>query len=204
MTIGHLAAAAVFITSLAACSAVKPAKTPGLYDFGPLPALTAPAGTLPPVSIADVRMPAWLDRPLMYYRLAYADTQQARPYADSRWTMSPGALFGQRLKAGIAQAGGIALSATDSAANVPVVRIDVDDFTQVFSSPSSSVARIALRASVFNGRTLVAQKTFIHEAPAESADAAGGAHAFATAGDTVIREIILWLSSLPIRPKAAG
>src|SRR6185436_19799962 len=120
-----------------------------------------------------------LDSPLMFFRLNYANDRQPRAYANSRWTMAPAQLFGQRLKSRLAQAGGIVLPAADGAANVPLLRIETDDFTQTFDGPAHSSAQIALRATVFNARTMTAQKTFVKQVPAPSADAAGGARALA-------------------------
>jgi cholesterol transport system auxiliary component len=175
-----------------------------LYDFGMLrspPAAALPA--LAPISIADIGAPTWLDSSAMFFRLSYANDQQARSYAHSRWTMPPTQLFAQRLKSRIAQAGGAALPASDGAANVPVLRIEADDFMQTFDTPAQSIAQVGMRAAVFNGRTLVAQRTFIKQAPAPSPDAAGGARALATASDAVITDMMMWLASLPSIQQAA-
>jgi cholesterol transport system auxiliary component len=172
-----------------------------LYDLGMLrnvqSAQPAALPALPPVSIAEIRSPSWLDNTLMFYRLSYANDQQPRPYASSRWAMPPAQLLAQRLKSRIAQAGGAALPAADGAVNVPVLRIEADDFTQVFETPGQSVAQVALRAALFNGRALVAQKNFVKQVPAPSADAAGGARALAIASDAVITDMMMWLSALP-------
>ena len=185
---------------LGGCATDK-SKSLALYDLGPLTSVQAgaPAASLPAISVAEVSAPAWLDTQMMYYRLLYANDQQPRPYAGSRWSMPPALLFGQRLKARIAQAGGIALSASDGATNVPLLRIEADEFAQNFETVTQSTARIALRASVFNGRTLLAQKTFIHQLPAPSADAPGGARALALASDAAISDILVWLAGLPVK-----
>lgn len=178
-----------------------------LYDFGPVhgAAAGAPATSkLPPISVAEVQSPAWLDSPLIYFRLTYANEQQPRAYAGSRWAMPPAQLFGQRLKSRLAQAGNVVLSATDGAVNVPLLRIEADDFTQSFDSLTQSHAQIALRASVFSGRSLLAQKSFVRQAPAPSADAAGGAKALATASDAVIGDMMNWLATVPFKKDAAG
>lgn len=189
----------VLCAALLASGCALQAKAPAAqYDLGPLPAATATAPSSKiAVSVAEVNAPASLDSSQMFYRLTYADSQQPLPFASSRWAGSPAAMFGQRLKARIAQAGGVALSASDSASNVPTLRIEADDFMQTFTSADQSVARVAMRASLFNGRTLIAQHTFLHETPAQQADASGGAHALAEASDTVITEIISWLTTLP-------
>jgi cholesterol transport system auxiliary component len=187
-----------------------------LYDLGPLwaeaggnvtagtggttaPGAAAASARLPALSVAEVNAPAWLDSSLMFFRLNYANDQQPRAYANSRWTMAPAQLFGQRLKSRLAQAGGIVLPAADGAANVPLLRIEADDFTQTFDSPAHSNAQIALRATVFNARTMTAQKTFVKQVPAPSADAAGGARALAEASDALIADMIAWLAALPLQ-----
>lgn len=171
-----------------------------LYDLGPVRAgADAAQAGLPPIAVAEVQAPTWLESRAMYYRLAYADALQPRPYATSHWTMPPAALFGQKLKLRLAQAGGVVLAASDGAANVPVLRIEADDFTQTFASARDSSAQVALRASLFNGRLLIAQKTFTRRVAAPSADAAGGAAALAGASDALIDDMIAWLAQLSIK-----
>ena len=201
----------LFVLALSGCTLIGAgtAKTElfSLYDFGPTQAAAsgAPAtAKLPPISVAEVQSPAWLDSPLIYFRLAYANEQQPRAYAGSRWAMPPAQLFGQRLKSRLAQAGNVVLSATDGAANVPLLRIEADDFTQSFDSLTQSNAQVALRASVFSGRSLLAQKSFIRRAPAPSADAAGGARALAIASDAVIADMMSWLATVPFKKDAIG
>ena len=135
----------------------------------------------------------------MMFRLAYANDLQPRPYATTRWAMPPAQLLSQRLKARIGQAGGTVVSVSDGAANIPVLRIEIDDFSQTFGSASHSIAQVAVRASLFNGRSLVAQKLFSRQVATPTADAAGGARAFATANDGLIDDLIVWLARLPLK-----
>jgi cholesterol transport system auxiliary component len=170
---------------------------PTQYDLGLLPPAAATAApALPAVSVADVNAPAWLDNNMMYFRLAYANQLQPRPYAASRWTMPPAQLFQQRLKSRLAQAGGTVLAMSDAALNIPLLRIDMDDFTQTFDTPSHSLATLQVRASLFNGRTLLAQKSFSRQAATPSADAAGAASAFVAANDGVIDDLMSWLATV--------
>jgi cholesterol transport system auxiliary component len=184
---------------LAGCAA-KPDAI-GSYDLGPLraaPAASA-AAPLPAISVAEVRVPAWLDSRRMFYRLDYANDQQPRTYADSRWTMPPGQLFVQRLKSRLSQAGGTVVPTSDGALNLPVLYIEADDFSQNFASAERSSAHVAIRASLFDGRFLRAQKLFVRDAPAASADARGGAAALAAASDAIIDDIAAWLANLPAK-----
>lgn len=173
---------------------------PTFYDFGPPAAALAQtaAAPLPVLVIADANGPSWLDTQRMYYRLLYADAQQSRPYAYNRWNTPPLQLLSQRLKTRVAQGGVKVLSTTDAAAGIPLLRIDVDDFSQNFNSEKQSSAQVTLRASLFRGHTLLDQKTFSRNSPAASADAQGGAQALATASDAVAADLLAWLGTLNI------
>ena len=190
---------ALSFSLLGGCTIVRP-ESAVLYDLGPLHTQTASAlPALPPISIAQINVPAWLDSTRMYYRLNYANDQQPRPYAEARWTMPPAQLLLQHLKARIAQSGGVVLSALDGAASLPMLHIEADDFTQSFTSPGQGNGQVGLRASVMKGRSLIAQKTFVRQAPTPSADAAGGARALAAASDAAITDLIKWLSTLDLK-----
>ncbi|TCS37831.1 transcriptional regulator [Paucimonas lemoignei] len=179
--------------------------TANFYDLGPLPGSTTSAATPQPslpaiaVSVADVTPAVWLDSQLMFYRLLYADAQQTRAYAQPRWVMQPAALFTQRLKARIVQAGGVAASAIDGPTNLLQLRMEADDFTHVFESPDKSFGNVAVRVSLYNGRTLITQKSFTARAPAPSSDAQGGARALAAASDIVITDMLNWLAGQTLK-----
>lgn len=181
---------------LAACASSTPAAPAAWYDFGPLPAQAVLPG-LPPLSLAEIGAPAWLDGTGMMYRLAYANPQQPRPYAASRWNMPPAQLLAQRLKTRLAAAGGVVTAAADGALNLPLLRIELDDFSQDFAAPGASTAQVSVRATWFDGRLLLAQKSFTREVPAPSADAPGGARALADASDLLITDLMQWLTTLP-------
>jgi cholesterol transport system auxiliary component len=185
------------------CTVIGKQEQATLYDLGPTHTKPAnPTGALPalpPISIADIGAPAWLDSRSIFFRLNYANEQQPRPYAESRWTMTPAQLLSQHLKSRIASAGGVPLSDADGTLNVPVLRIETDDFTQNFDAPGQSSGQVGLRASVFKGRKLLAQKTFLRQAPAPSADAAGGTKALAVASDAALTELIAWLGTLDLK-----
>jgi cholesterol transport system auxiliary component len=195
----QISAAAVITAALLIGGCATKAGPYTQYDFGPLPNAAAnSSGTaLPAVSLGEVKAPAWLDNNMMMFRLAYANDLQLRPYASARWTMPPAQLFSQRLKARIGQAGGTVVSVSDGAINIPVLRIEMDDFSQTFDNASHSVAQLTIRASLFNGRSLLAQKTFGRQVASPTADAAGGARAFSIANDALIDDLIGWLTSLP-------
>lgn len=185
---------------LSGCASNKDAPAT-MYDLGPLRSSdgsnASVAATIPPLTVADVTTPSWLDNDNMQYRLLYENDQKPRPYASSRWNMSPPQLITQRVKTRLSDAGNTVLSAADGAVNVPVLRIEVDDFSQRFTSATASDGHVVIRASLFSGRLLVAQRKFEQQRLAPSADAAGGAVALASATDAVVDELMRWLGTIP-------
>jgi cholesterol transport system auxiliary component len=188
--------AAALALLLSACASQKGQPTTQ-FDFGPAAPTSAHAqGALGSVVVTDATGSSALDNERMFYRLSYADPLQARTYANSRWTANPLQLLTQRFKTRLAQSGARVLSETDAASGIPLLRIDVDEFIQDFGGVSQSTGVVAVRASVFQGHTLVDQRSFRQAAAAPSADAAGGARALAASTDAVAADIVAWLGTL--------
>ena len=199
MFIATVAAAA----QLAGCASSKGAPNT-IYDFGPARApasvaATTPSGLLTSLVVTDVTGSSAYDSERIYYRLNYSDPLQARSYANSRWSTTPLQMLTQRFKTRIAQTGAKVLSTTDASTGVAILRIDVDDFIHTFTGVAQSEGEISIRASVFQGRVLVDQKSFRRTSPAATADAAGGAAALAASTDAVAADIVAWLATLPPR-----
>ena len=179
--------------AFAGCSfAPAPMPAPVNYDFGPAPA-GRPKGARQALLVHDVSAPAWLDSPLIHYRLAYQDAARPQSYADSRWVMSPVALLTQRLRGQLAASGsgGIVLPG-DSARAHHALRVELDEFAQVFDSPGKSRAVVRLRVSMVGNRVLLAQRNFQVERPASTPDAEGGVRALIGASDEAIDQLIGW------------
>jgi cholesterol transport system auxiliary component len=194
----HALLAAAAAAVLSGCASSKGPATNTVYDFGP--AVSAPMaatnGSAPQaLVITDVTGNAAYDSERMFYRLNYADPMQARSYANSRWSSTPLQLLTQRFKSRVAQAGVKVLSTTDASTGVPLLRIDLDDFTHSFESTSRSYGEVVVRVSLFDKHTLLDQRTFRHKVDAQSADAPGGARALAQATDAVATDMIAWLGT---------
>ncbi|WP_306651819.1 ABC-type transport auxiliary lipoprotein family protein [Massilia pseudoviolaceinigra] len=184
---------------LAGCASEKPALNT-TFDFGPATnAAQAARAPIAAVVVGDVTGSAALDSERMYYRLNYSDPLQARAYANSRWSATPLQMVTQRLKSRIAQSGAKVLSVSDASDGVPILRLEIDDFTHNFDSQAQSHGQLVLRASLFQGHKLIDQKTFDRKNPATSMDAGGGARALAGATDTVAADVIAWLATLPLK-----
>ena len=192
---------------LSACSALpdKPTARPAVYDFGPAPlaaaAAAAPASAavrLPALTLADIDAPEALDGTAIVYRLAYADVQQLRPYAMARWSMPPAQLVRQRLRELLGQQR-VVLNPGD--ARTPLtLRVDLEEFSQVFETPERSVGVVRLRATLVDaagGRDrLAAQQRFTVQRPAPTADAAGGVRALTAATDAAAQDVAAWIQQL--------
>jgi cholesterol transport system auxiliary component len=187
---------------LAGCTALpeRPVRA-AIYDFGPgLSATTAAAraADAPPIALAAVEAPAALDGTAVLYRLAYADAQQLRPYAQARWSMPPAQLLQQRLREHLGQQGPVLRAGEAGAARE--LRIELDEFSQLFESPQASTGLVRLRATLVGtgpaqGR-LLAQRSVMVRRPAPSADAPGGVRALTAATDAAVEEIAQWLQQL--------
>jgi cholesterol transport system auxiliary component len=181
----------------------KPARQT-MYDFGlenPPPSGTAPARAA--LVLPDVEVSGILETPALLYRLGYDDANEVRPYAYARWTAPPGQLLRQRLRDVIGRdrpvldASAAAALARRGATPPPVLRVELEEFSQLFESPTASQGVLRLRCTLLEntsgGERLVAQRSFQVQRPAPSADAAGGVRALAAASDAAANDIAAWL-----------
>jgi cholesterol transport system auxiliary component len=147
------------------------------------------------ILLAEIQVPSSLEGTSMLYRLQYDNRQELRPYAQSRWSMPPAQLLKQRIKTQINQQGGAVLATGDGVKNLPLLRIELEEFAQHFSSPSQSQVQLRWRASLIHQNQLIAQKIFQAQTQCDSADAIGGARAMQQATDIAITELIAWLQT---------
>jgi cholesterol transport system auxiliary component len=178
-----------------------------LYDFGPGQVVPQPQtriANLPPLALADIDASGVLDSAAVMYRLAYADAQQLQPYALARWSLLPSQLVGQRLRQRLAERRAV-LDVDDSASlqrvdgKLPhILRLQLEEFSQIFDSPSQSSGVVRLRATLVEntpeGDRLIAQRLVLARQPAPTADAAGGAKALVAATDDAAQQISDWLA----------
>jgi cholesterol transport system auxiliary component len=191
---------------LAGCKALpdKPVQET-MYDFGPSPAVPLEPGlpARPPLLLSDVQVGSVLEGTEMLYRLAYENPQELRPYAFARWSSPPGELVHQRLRDVLGRDRAVLDPRSASTLTrrggpaPPVLRLELDEFSQVFASPAQSEGVLRLRVTLLEstpgGEKLVAQRRFEARRPAPSADAAGGVRALAAAAEAVAADIAAWL-----------
>lgn len=184
---------------LAACALGPATKdTPATYDLGAPRSYPGEQKIRASLLVPGIVAPAWLDTAAIVYRLNYHDAARQWGYANSRWAAAPGSLLAQRLRARLAAAseGGVVVSADGARADY-ALRIELDDFSQVFDSVNASRTVVVARASLVNiaKRTLVAQKSFTIERAAASANAEGAVRALAAAGDELIEAVTTWTAA---------
>lgn len=179
-------------TLLSACS-VGARNTPPtvVYDFG-LPAARQVAdGTWSRLAL-EVRSPAWFESLNIDYRLAYDDPLKQREYAGSRWAGAPGVLLAQRLRQQLG-----AVNATGNTATDCLLRVDLQEFSQIFDTPQKSRALLQGNINLIDARRhLLAERAFIIEKPATTADANGGVNALVAASSDLGQQLTDWLGQL--------
>ena len=224
--LGLIFSVSVSVAVLAGCSALpdKPTR-PVLYDFGPgsvAPQTMTREAPLPAVGLEDITtVGGALDNTALLYRLAYTNAQQLRPYAEARWTTPPAQLVRQRLREKLSERrpvfgarDGLALSrpAVPPMASQPKppsagvleplplrLRLELEEFSHLFTAPETSVGVIRLRATLIDislgGERLVGQRSIVVQRPATTPDAPGGVRALTAATDAAIAELDQWLQT---------
>lgn len=183
-------------TLLAACGGgAKSISNVASYDLGAVQ--PAPNNRIvASLRSIDVFAVSWLDSSAMQYRLLYAANQRRQAYAESRWVAPPAELVGHALRKRMlsGEAGGACR-----------LRIDLDEFAQVFDSAKASRAVLEVRAQVMapTGGEVLARRSFSVSRPTASADAAGGVAAMAGTVEALSAELHGWLGGLD-RASAPG
>ena len=162
-----------------------------IYDFG-LPAARLVADETWSRLALEVRSPPWFDSLNVDYRLAYEAPLKHREYAGSRWAGAPGILLAQRLRQ---QLGTVSVSG--NTLSVCLLRVELQEFSQVFDSPQRSRGVLQGSVSLIDvKRQLVAERQMVIEKPAATPDAQGGIDALVAASSELGQKIADWLAGL--------
>lgn len=200
----------ICILGLTGCAAQRQTSAPTVYDFGPSRVQTAaaePQTPLPPLVLSDPQASPALEGTAVLYRLSYADAQQLKPYALARWSTPPAQLIGQRLRQHLSLQRAVVAPGELLQANPPPaaptllnLRLELEEFSQLFDTPNTSQALLRLRATLtrrsVGSESLLAQRSFVLKRPAPTPDASGGVRALTAAADAVVLEVEAWLAQV--------
>lgn len=197
---------------LAGCGNLpKPPQTMVRYDLGAPPALQPAGAALPAIALAQMQAPILADgNTAVRYRLAYADGQVLHAYGQARWSLPPAQMVLQRLREHLGQGGRAVLSAeageippSVQGRQVPVLRMALEEFSHVFSSPQDSAGWVRVRATLVDpapqGDVLLAQQVFEVRQAASAPNASAGVQALARAVDSVGQQMQPWLQQVTPR-----
>ncbi|MBL8395438.1 MAG: membrane integrity-associated transporter subunit PqiC [Candidatus Accumulibacter sp.] len=164
------------------------------YDLG-LPAeRLAGDGRWSTVAL-EIRAPYWFDSLGIEYRLLYENPLKLRSYAASRWAGAPSQLLAQRLRQ---QLGFVSVSGRTAGACL--LRIELQEFSQVFATPQQSRAVLHGQASLLDARQqMVGERLIAVESAATTADARGAVTALAAASSEFGQQLAAWLNDLEKR-----
>lgn len=183
---------ACLVGALVACGSLpKAAPSFAVHDFGPLDSATLrPLGF--PIRNAEVVPAPWLASTAMQYRLAYAQPTRRQFYLESRWAAQPGQLVELAVKRSMKT------SETAVASSGCRLRVDLDEFVQVFDGEGRSRGIVEARAALLAPRTdqLIATRGFAVAQPAPTPDAVGGVQALRESVLELNRELLDWLEAI--------
>jgi cholesterol transport system auxiliary component len=192
----------VLVTGLLSACGSAPRSTVTVYDFGlPAARLAGAEGSSGGSSggstggvlglALDVKAPAGFDALNLGYRLAYDDPLKQRDYASSRWAANPALLLAQHLRQQLGTVG-----ANSGVAVECLLKVDLQAFSQVFAAPGQSHALLQAQVSLSHKRQLLAERPFVIEQAAPSADANGGVKALVAASSQFGQQLSEWLMTL--------
>jgi cholesterol transport system auxiliary component len=165
--------------ALAGCGGNAADLAPRTFDLG----FAAPAVKFPALRGVSVRGVPPFDDVQMHYRLQWRHSSELADYAQNRWAAPPAELLRKQL-----------LRATGEGVGKCGLEIELQEFTQVFSSKEASEARIELRASLMNAAVRVASRGLTVVEPGAGSEAASGAAAMARATERALGELGAWVA----------
>lgn len=168
-----------------------------IYDFGPSPVEALVAPRQAPLAL-EVRAPLWFDTMGIDYRLAYVDAARLREYAKARWAGPPAQMLQQRLSQLLR------LSPSGQGQTRCLMRVEITEFSQVFSAPDASRGVVQGRVVLLDrSRRQVAELPVNLEKTAVTQDARGGVGALTDAVDQLAADLKSWESQLAGKPATA-
>jgi len=158
------------------------------FDLGLVEPVAPPPLYVP--ARVEVRAPSWLSSGAMQYRIDYRQPAQREAYTEARWVAEPAEMLRVSLDRALA-----AHASPDGGCRL---RIELDEFVQVFDNERDSHAAIVGRAVLLAPRSdvEVARRVLVATEAAPTPDASGGVIAHRRAVRQLASEIATWLTGL--------
>jgi len=153
------AAGLAALALLAGCGGNAAAPAPRALDLG----LSPPSATFPALRVATRAVPPF-DSAQMYYRLAWRNPAELAEYAHSQWAAPPSELLRKQV-----------LRSAGEGVGKCLLELEVQEFTQVFTSKETSEARIEARVALTNGQLRLASRGVAIVEPGAGSEASSGA-----------------------------
>jgi cholesterol transport system auxiliary component len=175
------AAGLAALALLAGCGGKAADPAPRALDLG----LSPPSATFPALRVATRAVPPF-DSAQMYYRLAWRNPAELAEYAHSQWAAPPSELLRKQV-----------LRSAGEGVGKCLLELEVQEFTQVFTSKETSEARIEARVALTNGQLRLASRGVAIVEPGAGSEASSGARAMARAADRALGELAAWVAAQP-------
>lgn len=166
---------------LAGCAGNAADTAPRTFDLGIAP----PAAKFPALRVA-ARTSGPFDSVQMYYRLAWRNPGELADYTLSHWSSPPAELLRKQVLRGAGEGAGKC-----------TLEVEVQEFSQVFTSKEASEARIEVRVALLNGPARIAARSLAASEPNAGAEAPSGAAAMARAAERLMQELSEWVAKHP-------
>jgi len=177
----------LLLTALVACAGPgKTVQNIAVYDFG-LPAETGQS-LVAKVAVDEVTAADAINHQQIRYRLNYDNPSRVYSYTESRWAATPAELLTGRLASLIQQ---------DTKLPACALKLKVEVFDHVFSSPTASAGVVQLSALLWDkkSRKVVATQAIAASEVALTANAQGGTKALALASENAMLKAVAWANA---------
>lgn len=161
-----------------------------IYDLGAPSAPLVDEERKSPIAV-EVRAPLWMDSLGVNYRLGYADPSRLREYSQVRWAGAPARLVQQRLmqQLGLSNSGQVGARC--------VLLVEINEFSQIFSSPERSKGILQGRALWLDqSRRQLAELNLAIASVAVSQDSRGGVRALQATVEQLTADLLAWEKQL--------
>lgn len=156
-------------------------------------AVLAPAAPVrrPSLALVDAVAPDWLESQAVFYRLAYAQDQEPRAYGQARWAAPPAQMVTARARVKLGQVvNRINWGNFDERL---LVKLELEDFSQVYDTPTTSHGQVVLRGILFSNGQFVAQYSFSLARPVQGTNGLGTVRALLESTEVLLDDLALWL-----------